>query len=218
MHSSTDPNPPRRAAGAAQRDAARWDALVRRLGGRLAGVVQRHLRRTLGHARPDEVDDLLQEVWCRVFERCRPRLARLWAHSEEQAFAYLARVARNLVVDRVRSECAAKRGGGWRRDQGDPGGADPLDDVIDPGDSPEVRLRAREARRVFRRRCRPHLGRCPAQARRNLFIVERALLAGWSSRQIAHALDGELAPSSIDSLVHRVRRSLAAEGTVLERR
>lgn len=193
------------------RDPRLWDGLVRRHGTRLKAVVRRALRRR-SHAADDElVEDLVQEVWCRVFERCRHRLVGLAAGGEGHlTFSYLAQMARNVAVDRVRAERAAKRGGGWlRRDAGGEEG-DALAEIADPAPGPEQRLLSRERRRRFRQRCRPYVSR--RRAGRDLAIVERALLDGWSSRQILRALDDTLSESSVDTLVHRVRRGLASEG------
>jgi RNA polymerase sigma factor (sigma-70 family) len=193
------------------RDPRLWDGLVRCHGTRLKAVVRRALRRSSHPATDELVEDLVQEVWCRVFERCRHRLVGLAAGAEGHlTFSYLAQMARNVAVDRVRAERAAKRGGGWlRRDAADEDG-DAVAELPDPAPCPEQRLLARERRRRFRQRCRPYVSR--RSAGRDLAIVERALLDGWSSRQILRALDGRLSQSSVDTLVHRVRRGLAAEG------
>ena len=199
------------------RDPRLWDTLVRRHGRRLRAVLRRALARRRHPATDDLVDDLVQEVWCRVFERCRHRLVGLAAGGEGHlTFSYLAQMARHVAIDRVRAERAAKRGGGWLRhhpadDEDDPLAALP---ALDP--SPELRTLARERRRRFRDRCRPYVSR--ARTGRDLAIVERALLDGWSSRQILAALGGRLSQSSVDSLVHRVRRGLASEGIEVERR
>ena len=63
--------------------------------------------------------------------------------------------------------------------------------------------------RRWRRACRRR-GRCVAR-RRDLVIVERVLFEGWTSRELAAALGAPLSPGAIDTLVHRVRRRLAAE-------
>lgn len=202
---------------AGPRDPLLWDTLVRRHGRRLKGVLRRALSRRRHPATEDLLDDLVQEVWCRVFERCRHRLVGLAAGAEGHlTFSYLAQMARNVAVDRVRAERAAKRGGGWLRHQPDDADDDPVAALPAPGPSPEQRLLGRERRRRFRQRCRPYVSR--SRARRDLAIVERALLDGWSSRQILEALPDPLSQSSVDSLVHRVRRGLASEGVDIEPR
>ena len=214
MHSSTIP------AGAcavpAPRDPRLWDGLVRAHGARLKAVLRRALARRRHPATDDLVDDLVQEVWCRVFERCRHPLVGLATGGGGLTFSYLAQTARNVATDRVRAERAAKRGGGWlRHDEGGEDG-DAAASVPDPTPGPEQRLLARERRRRFRQRCRPYVSR--RRTARDLAIVERALLDGWSSRQILGALDGQLSESSVDTLVHRVRRGLAAEGVEIASR
>lgn len=211
MHSSTI------TAGAcalpAPRDPRLWDGLVRAHGTRLKAVLRRALVRRRHPATAELLDDLVQEVWCRVFERCRHRLAGFAAGggpAHALTFSYLAQTARNVATDRVRAERAAKRGGGWLRHDEPGEDGDAVTSMPDPAPGPEQRLLARERRRGFRQRCRPYVSR--GRAARDLAIVERALLDGWSSRQILHALDGQLSESSVDTLVHRVRRGLASEG------
>jgi DNA-directed RNA polymerase specialized sigma24 family protein len=188
-----------------------------RFGDRLIGVVHRSLRRCGASAGPDEVAELVQDVWCRALERCRNRLPGIVRRGgEEQAFAYLACVARNLVVDRLRHQGAAKRGGTAQRRLARDDEQDPLARVPDDGPSAEERLLAWEARRLFLARCRPYVSR--SRPRRDLAIVERALIDGWTSPQIAAELEGSVTASGIDSLLHRVRRGLAREGLVVASR
>lgn len=199
----------RRAPAAA--DSRVWQHLAVRFGDRLIGVVHHALRRHGARADPDQVADLVQEVWCRVLQRCRRRLPGIARRDgDEQAFAYLARVARNLVVDRLRHESAIKRGGGAQRVTRRDDAPDPVAAVPDEAPSAEERVLDREARRLFLARCRPYVSR--RRPRRDLAIVERALLEGWTSPQITAELGGEVTPSGIDSLLHRVRRGLAGEG------
>lgn len=214
MHSSTI------TAGACAvpvpRDSRLWDGLVRAHGTRLKAVLRRALVRRRHPAGDELLDDLVQEVWCRVFERCRHRLVGLATGGGGLTFSYLAQTARNVATDRVRAERAAKRGGGWLRHHEEGEDGDAVAALPDPAPGPEQRLLARERRRRFRQRCRPYVSR--GRAARDLAIVERALLDGWSSRQIQRALSGQLSQSSVDTLVHRVRRGLAAEGVEIASR
>ena len=50
----------------------------------------------------------------------------------------------------------------------------------------------------------------PGRVVRDGWIFERAVLDGWTSREIASRVD--VSASSIDSLVHRMRRRLGAAG------
>jgi RNA polymerase sigma factor (sigma-70 family) len=183
---------------------------VARHSGRLAAVARRALARCGLAAAPEDVEDVVQEVWCRLVERWGPRPGRGVLAGDKGMFSYLASTTRNVAVDRARSQRAVKRG---RRA---PRVARWAERVVDGAASPEERLLHRDGRRLFRARCRPYTSR--ARRRRDLAVVELALVDGWTSRQIAAALRHRLAPSSIDSLVHRVRRGLAGEGVVLPSR
>jgi len=206
--------PARPPAGA--RDPAGWDRLVRRHRRRVAGAVRRVLHRAGARPLPEDVDDLVQEVWYRLLERCGPGLGPLGGLDEPRAGAYLARVARNAASDRLRRERAVKRGRGWLRRDGLAAEC-AAESVADPAPSPEERALAGERRRRFRAVCRRHAPRGRRGAR-DAAIAERALVDGWSSRRIAAALGGELTPSSVDSVVHRMRAALAREGIELPRR
>jgi RNA polymerase sigma factor (sigma-70 family) len=189
-------------------DPRSWDSLVRRYRRLLAGVARHASRRHCLPLTPEEIEDLLQDVWCRLFERWGPRLA--LGGGEGRLYNYLVRTTRNVVRDEVRARRAAKRGWGRLESSGEAWAV--ARRSVDPRPSPEERAMLRQWRRAFRRRCR-----CVAR-RRDLEIVERVLFEGWTSRELAAALGAPLSPSAIDTLVHRVRRRLAAEGLELPRR
>lgn len=185
-----------------------WSRLVRRYGRPLRAIARRLLRMHGMPARAEDVQELMQDLWCRVFERAP---GAVFANADDGTMTYLGTALRNLASDRVRAASAAKRGGFRRRVSLGSVGALP---TADP--SPEERLLGREERHRLLARIRPLAS--TSRRRRDLMIFERALLDGWSSRQIARALGGALAPSSIDSLVHRLRRDFADEGIELPRR
>ncbi|HEX2253379.1 MAG TPA: ECF-type sigma factor [Thermoanaerobaculia bacterium] len=203
--------PGRPAAAAPIRDALAWDRIVPRYQRRLAKIVQRALVRARGHARPDEVEELVQETWCRVFERGRRRLGRIHTvDGGEGSFAYVARIARNVTVDRLRNERAAKRGWGWLRADEEAGGEHPAAAVDDGLPSPEDRAIHRDLLRRFRDHCRQCLG--PRGTRGELMALELALLEGLPSRRIAELVGGGLDAHAVDRLVHRTRRALGRQG------
>jgi RNA polymerase sigma factor (sigma-70 family) len=187
-----------------------WDRLVRLHGSRLTAVARRSLSRCGLSTRTEDVEDLVQDVWCRLVERWGTRPGRGVRGGDGGLFAYLATVIHNAAVDRARAAAAAKRGQRCPRDQGR------VDLVAAAEPTPEERLLERDGRRLFRARCRPYTSR--ARRRRDVAVAELALIDGWTSRQIADALRHRLAPSSVDSLVHRVRSGLAAEGVALPSR
>jgi len=203
----TERRRPFAAPSPASRDPRLWDRLVQRYGDRLATVARRSLSRCGLPTYAEDVEDLVQEVWCRLVERWGPRPGRGIRGGESGLFAYLARSVRNAAVDRARTVGAVKRGHRCPRDRGR------VELLADGMATPEERLLRRDDRRLFRARCRPYTSR--TRRRRDLRVVELALLDGWTSRQIAAALRPSLAPSSIDSLIHRVRRGLAGEGVPL---
>lgn len=200
------------------REPASWDRLVSRYRRRLAGVARRALARCGAPSSPDRVEDLVQEVWCRLLERGgRPQELR----GDGRTFAYLARTTRNLAIDRVRAARAVKRGRGWLRDEGHrdddegPAVVETLRDRAAP--TPEDELLRRE-RRHRARAVLASLVKDRQRRHRDAGILELALLDGWTSRQISAALGGRLTASSIDSLVHRARRALRRRGVELPSR
>jgi DNA-directed RNA polymerase specialized sigma24 family protein len=186
----------------------------------------------------DEVEDLAQDVVCRLLET-EARAAGLQAKTAGEATStidspaaegdsgvvqrkggrllYLRQVTRNLAVDQVRRRATAKRATGIRPEAGS---GDPLDCVewlADRSPGPEDRLLARERRRQFLRLCDRHL-RSRRLRRRDLEIVRLAWLDGLSSREIAREIRGALEAASIDSLLHRLRRRMGAAGILVRSR
>jgi RNA polymerase sigma factor (sigma-70 family) len=195
---------------ASRANEASWNELIRRYGRRLELGVRRGLRRAGMQAAPERVEELLQEVYCRLLERGGQALARFHGDSEGEASAYLGRLAENVVLDWVRSSLAQKRAAHAAAES----------ELLArrrraSGPSPEEATLLGECRRLLAARCREAVGR---HAARQLWVLRLALLEGWSSREIAAATHGELRPGSIDSLVARVRRRLAAQGCELPRR
>lgn len=186
---------------------ASWNGLVRRYRRPLAAVARRLLRLHGLPATPDDVQDLLQDLWCRLLERA-PELP---ARGTRSILGYLLSSLRHLAVDRRRAARAEKRGGSCSR-----AASELLRSLPAVAPSPEQRFLAVERRRRLLARCRPLAGR--SSPRRDLLVLERALFDGWSSRRIARALGGRLAPSSVDSLLHRLRRRCAEQGIELPRR
>jgi DNA-directed RNA polymerase specialized sigma24 family protein len=189
-----------------------WEELVRRYG----NTVQVQVRKSLHHAgfplEPEEVEERVQEVYCRLVMGGAGRLRQLREWSRAQVVAYLARVAQNVVVDELRTMAATKRGGhrtsfgGFLREV--------ADRTADPGGNPEQQAIVAESRRLLLERCRLFAESMSWRKDRGLClrVLRLALLEGWSSREIAQAEGGCLAPSTVDSLVHRARRRLAKGG------
>lgn len=196
----------RRRHSPAGRDPVTWERLFHRYRHRLAGVARRTLARYGARWAPDEVEEAVQEAWCRLVQHWGPRSLGLPRAGEGRTFTYLARTTRNVVVDWLRAASAKKRGGGWQRVGR---GSAVLDRMLDAGDSPEEVLLGRELRGLFLARCRALL---PRRERRDVRVLELAILDGWSSGEISRRIGGRLSPGAVASLVLRVRRRLDADG------
>jgi RNA polymerase sigma factor (sigma-70 family) len=188
------------------------EEVVRRFGGRLKAKAGRALAQFGVPPRADQVEEVLQEVYCRLLDR--DALTTCRAASEAQAVAYLFRVVESVVVDQLRLGHAAKRGGGPARRMAGAEERRLLKSKVDPGGTPEDRLLAAERRRLLLAHWRD-LGN-EVQGERNLRILRLALIEGWSSEEIARI--HKLKPSSIDTVVHRLRRRLSEGGFALPRR
>ena len=201
---------------ASNREPEVWDEFIAKYGQRLASGVRRALRRSGLRQDPEDREDILQEVYCHLLEEEGRRLRDCRAREERAIGAYLAKVAESVTFDRLRARAAAKRGHGrvvtalseWRLDR--------LLGLAAPGPTPEERILRRERKRIFLGRCRSVMSsRAP---RRDLRIIGLALLGGWTSREIARELGGEVTPSTVDSVIHRLRRRLARCGLRIPRR
>lgn len=198
------------------------DDLVQRYGSYLRRAVYRALRAAgvrLHRGEPEPVDELMQEVYCRIFAAEGRCLQQCRAGSTGQVAAFLARVAERVVFDHLRRGAAEKRGRALLADWDEPEGTALRPVAVDPAASPEERLLGEERRRqLFDRFARN--GHLPARPHweRDLRILHLALVEGWSSPEISERFGGRLAPSSVDSLIHRLRRRLAAGGVQLPRR
>ena len=197
------------AAGAAAMDpGGRWDAFARAHGRVIRRCVVRAMVRSGWPPRVDELEELVQEVYCRLLERGDTRAVE--GRPAPQLWCYLRRVAYSVVVDELRVRHARKRGGRpaptarpARREDERPG----LDDGPAVESRLEDRILARERVRAVRRRVREAFpGRL---GERNLRVLELSAVAGMTANEIAAHLRGELSPSSVHTVLHRVRRLLA---------
>jgi RNA polymerase sigma factor (sigma-70 family) len=190
-----------------------WQSLVESIQPRLRDAVRRELACCGERRDPDLVDDLVQEVWCRLLSRDRRALASFRGADDRAARAYLRRVAASVTIDLLRAAGARKRRPPELRAFG-------VDEEarFDAGSGccPERRLLARERLAHLLKLCREALG---ARASRDrLRIVRWGLLEGWPSREIARRLDGPWTVVAIDSLLFRVRRHLEKKGYRFPRR
>lgn len=203
-----------RSCSSADSDRA-WREFVHRFHPRLVAAVQRTLLRLDARSGDDDrVEDLVQEIYCRLLAGGRRNLQRFQGETEAELVVYLQRIAASVVVDRRRVALAGKRWGGVRVTY-EEWFTVTLRQGVDR-ESPEERLLARERRREFLLVCRSALGRRSTAT--TLRIARLALLEGWTSREIAAGLDGQMGVAGIDSVIYRLRRSLAQRGIDLPRR
>lgn len=172
--------------------------------------VSRTMKRAGLRPEPEQVRDLIQDVYCRLLEGGPPRLEQLRKLPLRGTLSYLTRVAQSTVFDQVRTARTAKRGG-LRRLRA---GRIRLEHIADPAPTPDQLLLLSEGRRLLLRRIRDIGG--PGSGERNARLLWLALVEGWGSRELGRAF--RLAPRSVDTLIHRLRRRLAGEGLELRRR
>jgi len=190
---------------------ASWEDLVGRYGHHLHGQVRWSLYRAGLSPEPDQVEDRVQEVYCRLLPGGTPLLRQLRRWSEARVVRYLGRIARRVVCDEKRATQAVKRGAGFEITLG--GRLSELANrVVDSRGTPEELAMLAEARRALLARCRrlASASMYPEDRRRNLRVLRWAFVEGWSSREIVRAEGGLLAVSTVDTLVHRARRRLGA--------
>lgn len=192
-----------------RRPGADWSAFENRYRRRIRRTIVAALRGAGVPPRPDDIDDLVQEVYCRLL--ATGRRARVRAVNEAQGWRYVSRTVRSAVLDHQRSRRAEKRQGWGRRVS-----PQAFDELVDRRGTPEAETLAAERAHHFERWLADrHAGEAGA-ARRQALV--RVLAHGWTSREAAAASLGGLSAPQIDTMVHRVRRRLAREGIVLPRR
>lgn len=199
---------------AASRGRECWDELLERFGPKLSAGVGRALARCGRHDPGDLAEDLMQEVLCRLLAKDGRILLRCQGRSEREIGSYLFRVAESAAIDHLRKLGARKRGGAVEETSASSELAD--GDAVCGRPGPERRLVLQQERSRFLTLCRELLS--GEQPRRDLQIVYLALFQDCSSREIARRSRGRVTPGAVDSLIHRVRRGLAARGLALPQR
>lgn len=219
MDTSTDRRSLRRSSWEKSGEAL-WEELVRLHGERLEIRIRYILRRGGIEPAPERVEEMVQEVYCRLLKRGFERLDSWRVQNDPLFAAYIARIAERVAIDELRAWRAGRRG----RIRLVPLGCREgivARHAVDPDANPEDRFLRAEGRRLFLARCRAVAARALGRAnrRRNLRILHLAFLEGWTSREIARAEGGRLAPSTVDTVVYRARRMLEARlGTPLPSR
>ncbi|MCB1034481.1 MAG: sigma-70 family RNA polymerase sigma factor [Acidobacteria bacterium] len=198
-------------------DSICWESLIQAYGRLLRGSIRgAFLRRGVPFTEAD-LEEAQQEVYFRLLDQDRRRLHQFRGSHESQARSFLRRVASSVVFDMVRRGTALKRGGEMLEDivHGDTRSGEST--FLLYTSTPEVEILSREQFRRIVRRCRRIASRS-SHGRRNLRILHLALVEGRTSREIARRLGSTLSTSTIDSILHRIRRDLASEGLRLPAR
>lgn len=198
------------------RDREIWQEFVDRFGCRLWSGVHRTLQRFDVRLSEDERQDLVQDVYCRLLERSGRNLRRCRGGGEAAVWAYLGKVAESVVIDHLRTRNAAKRGRQLLLELNPDLEIDLVQLAVDPRTTPEERCLLQEKRAAFFVRCRSLVSRHSPE--RDLEVLYLALCEGFTSREICRRLGRELTPSTVDSLIHRIKKKLLREGVELPRR
>lgn len=197
-------------------DPRSWEEFIRRFESAICHGLRRAQRRAAYWIDPEALDDLRQDVYCRLVEDGARVLANCRASTEAEVAAYLAKIAENVTLDHLRAGSARKRGGGRRETSIDEPGLNLANGSVGREPTPEERLLAEEDLRRFSRSCRRAVSRSAVE--RDWRILQLALIGGYSSAEIAGLLGSGLSTSGIDSIVCRVKRRLRAQGIAVAAR
>lgn len=194
----------------ARGESGAWELFVGRFG-RIVGIA---VLRTLSASgvvtyTRDARADLTQEVWLRLVANDRRALREFRGSTELALHAYLARVARSVVLDELRSRGAKKRA--WRLVSIDDQGSDPeerseLSLPANESSQPDrIYVETSQRALVGETLRRILTGR---NADRDLVIMQLYLFEELTSREIAALPGFELGAQGVESVVNRSRARL----------
>lgn len=201
---------------ATDRDPLLWDEFLNRFELSVRASVQRALVRYGARLHLVDREDLTQEVYCRLLERGGRNMLRLRGQSEASVGSYLGRIAKSVVVDHLRSRAAVKRGRHLISCPSGSGDFDLADWAVDGQLSPEEQLLIRERKSGLLECCRQVMGRRTRE--RDFKVFYLAFFEGRTSREICEFFDGEINPSTVDSLIYRLKKRFGEMGIRLPRR
>jgi RNA polymerase sigma factor (sigma-70 family) len=174
-----------------------WLGLEHDLAPGLRGAVRKALLRR-GHGAPaSDVEDYVQEIYCRLLTS-RPEMR---ARGTFELWGYLEQTADSLVSDHLRTDRRQLRAVAELCRE-NPSGAPPW---TAPVSSPERRTLARERIRRFFRHCRELSDAEFATV--HLRILRLALIEGHTTREICQRIP-RLSGSQVDSYISRLRGRL----------
>lgn len=192
-------------------DTGCWHEFIEAFGGTVRAIVCRKLRDCGCRARPEDVHEIEQEVYCRLLGR-GGRGRTLVAEGDAAARAYVGRVAMAVIIDRMRRESAGKR----RCERLRSALSSNFDHVRGHDIDPEERMLVLERVEWVADRCRRIAGTRDRDTKlRALLLV---VLGGYRSLEVVAALDGRISASHVDTLISRLRGRMAEDGFVLPRR
>jgi RNA polymerase sigma factor (sigma-70 family) len=191
-----------------------WNEFVRRFGDRLRGGIRSAYRHAGCRCRLEDLEDLLQETYCRLLRQDRRALRGCRGRYDAEIEAYLHRLAQRVAYDHLRARGAAKRGWDLRKQHSD-SNID-LDSTPGSAPGPERRLLWREQFALLESRCRVALA--GPGLKTDMRLLRWVFVEGLSSREISRRLAGRLAPSGVDTRLYRLRLRLANAGVRLPRR
>ena len=188
-----------------------WGSFITRYNPLLRSAARGSLERAGVKLTEDQLQDMMQEIYCHLLAQDGRRLLTVSACSEGVRRSFLRRMTGRVVVDQLRRAAADKRGAA-RLESGkrEFGIDDLLEEIPCLGPTPEEYTLMREWLRRFRGHCR-ELAEGPRGAR-NVRILLLYLVGGYTSREIARREPGALTAASIDSIVSRLRRRLERNG------
>ena len=168
-----------------------WCRFVETYDRQIRGNIVQTLVRLDRRAYTDTVDELVQEVYCRLLDKNRRALRRCRVESDSSFRGYLACLCTNLVVDHLRSRSAQKCDG-WQSstvssvDLHRDSVHERLESVADQAAGPEARFLMAETRRFFLRSCGSLLD--SKSRRRDLEIVPAGVRRGLDEQGDLRAL------------------------------
>ncbi len=199
----------REAAGTGNEEA--WRLFLERFEPALRRGISRALRAAgVRYAYRQRLEDCLQDCYCKILKNDRRVLGCCRETDDRALFAFFLTLGERVARDALRRERAEKRG----LDR-----LVPLDDRLaertaaDCRSTPERRALVRDDRRLLVARLRS--AAAGRQQERNLRVLVMVFVGGLTSREISKRFGGALTPTSIDSLVYRVRRRLLEDGVEL---
>ncbi|HEY6767266.1 MAG TPA: sigma-70 family RNA polymerase sigma factor, partial [Candidatus Sulfotelmatobacter sp.] len=181
-------------------DGAAWEEFVVRFQKSISLSIARTACKW-GKAPAEFVDDLLQEVYCKLWaDKCRLLLQFAQQHSDEAVLGYIKTIAVNVAHDHFKSLHSQKHGAGE---------TDQLYEDFDPA-AQGGRFGGPEAmdREVFLQQVHEQLENCAAGSNqeRDCLIFWFYYLQGMSAKAIAALATIELTAKGVEAVIFRLTR------------